>query len=242
MRIRMTVRIGVALLAATLAVGSLTAAFAQAPGGPGSGPMMGGAWQHGAGQPLRSSPSAQMGPMMGPPLEQLSGDAFDRAFLMQMTMHHAMAVMMARPAESNGPHAELRTAAGGMIQDQTREIAQMRGWLKEWYGVDMPDMVAMMEGMSSGRTPIMPGMSQMPMGGMEDMSMMASLWKLPPNRLEAVFMSMMIPHHQGAIDMANLAPQRAAHQELKDLAEGIISSQSTEIDEMNGWLAAWYGF
>ena len=34
---------------------------------------------------------AQMGPTMAQPLEQLSGDAFERAFLQQMTMHHGMA-------------------------------------------------------------------------------------------------------------------------------------------------------
>jgi uncharacterized protein (DUF305 family) len=51
----------------------------------------------------------------------------------------------------------------------------------------------------------------------------------------------MIPHHQGAIDMAGLAPDRAAHQEIKDLAQAIIESQSAEIDTMNAWLSAWYG-
>ncbi|GIW07510.1 MAG: hypothetical protein KatS3mg060_2315 [Dehalococcoidia bacterium] len=90
----------------------------------------------------------------------------------------------------------------------------------------------MMESMSSGQMPMMPGMpmmEHMPMGGMHDMSMMADLRKLPPNRLEVVFMSLMVPHHQGAIDMATLAPDRAAHQEIKDLAQQIIGSQSGEI-------------
>jgi uncharacterized protein (DUF305 family) len=74
-----------------------------------------------------------------------------------------------------------------------------------------------------------------------DMSMMASLWKLTPQRLEPVFMSQMIPHHQGVIDMAKLAPERAAHQELKDLSKNVIDSQPGEIDQTNGWLSAWYG-
>jgi uncharacterized protein (DUF305 family) len=50
----------------------------------------------------------------------------------------------------------------------------------------------------------------------------------------------MIPHHQGANDMANLVPTRAAHQQLRDLATGIIQSQSAEINQMNNWLAAWF--
>ena len=85
--------------------------------------------------------------------------------------------------------------------------------------------------------PMQPG--NMPMMG--DMSMMASLDKLPPQRLEAVFMSDMIPHHQSAIDMAGLAADRAAHQEVKDLAKSITASQSAEIEQMNGWLSSWYG-
>ena len=88
--------------------------------------------------------------------------------------------------------------------------------------------------------PMGPGAGQ-GMGPMGGMGMMADLWKLPPNRLEAVFMSLMIPHHQGAIDMANLAPERASHQELKDLAGSIVQSQTAEVGQMNGWLAAWYG-
>jgi uncharacterized protein (DUF305 family) len=76
---------------------------------------------------------------------------------------------------------------------------------------------------------------------MHDMSMMADLGKLPPPRLEAVFMSQMVVHHQGAVEMAMLAPGRAAHQEVLDLAQGIVESQTDEIRQMNGWLAAWYG-
>lgn len=40
--------------------------------------------------------------------------------------------------------------------------------------------------------------------------------------------------------MAHLAYDRAAHQELKDLAHSIDTSQTQEIEQMNTWLAAWY--
>lgn len=189
-----------------------------------------------------------------PPLDQLAGDDFDKAFLSQMTMHHAMAVMMARPAAAQAPHQETKDLAQAIVDDQTREIAQMRSWAKEWYGMDIPDHVAMMDQMMgqgqgmAGQGHTMPGMSQsgmpmqsgMPTGQMGDMSMMESLWKLPPNRLEVVFLSQMIPHHQSATEMAMLVPDRAAHQELKDLAQSIIKSQGDEISKMNGWLASWY--
>lgn len=195
-----------------------------------------------------------------PPLDQLTGDDFDKAFLSQMTMHHAMAVMMARPA-AQAAHQETKDLAKAIIDDQTREIAQMRSWAKGWYGMDIPDHVAMMDQMmgqgqgmmGQGQGHNMPGMTHpmgpgmgMPMGEMgdmpmmHDMSMMQSLWKLPPQRLEVVFLAQMIPHHQSAIDMANLVPDRAAHQELKDLAKSIIQSQGDEISKMNSWLGSWY--
>jgi uncharacterized protein (DUF305 family) len=193
---------------------------------------------------------------MVPSLDQLSGDAFDTAFLAQMTMHHTMAVMMAKPVVANATHPELKQLAQSIIDDQTREIGQMRGWARDWYGVELPDHLAMMDQMmghgqstnvpSMGHSgmpmqsgmPVPPGMSMGPMG---DMSMMESFWKLPPQRLEVVFMSQMIPHHQSAIEMAKLVPERAAHQELKDLAQNVITSQSSEIDQMNSWLSSWYG-
>jgi uncharacterized protein (DUF305 family) len=205
--------------------------------------------------------TAQMGPMAGPRLDQLSGDEFDRAFLMEMTMHHAMAVMMTRPVVANAEHQELKDLGAQIVDDQTREVAQMRAWARDWYGMDIPDHVAMMDAMRPSQMPMSPagqgmaghegmqkpdGMTKpsaqgMPMGQMHEMSMMADLWKLPAPRLEAVFMSLMIPHHQGAIDMAMLVPDRAAHDELRDLARSIIQSQGVEIDLMNAWLAAWYG-
>jgi uncharacterized protein (DUF305 family) len=166
-----------------------------------------------------------------------------------------MAVMMAKPVVANATHPELKELAQSIIDDQTREIAQMRGWAKDWYGVEIPDHLAMMDQMMGhGQNMNMPGMSQsgmpmqsgmpvppgMPMSPMGDMSMMESLWRLPSQRLEVVFMSQMIPHHQSAIEMAKLVPERAAHQELKDLAQNVINSQSSEIDKMNGWLSNWY--
>lgn len=208
--------------------------------------------------PTVSTPGrAQMGPMMGPPLDQLTGDEFDKAFMRQMTMHHAMAVEMAKPTAGKATHSELKELAQTIIDDQTREIAQMRSWAKEWYGLEIADpMVLMDQMMGRGGHMNMPGMQQsgtglpmqegMPMHDMaqmamlHDMSMMESLEKLPPARLQVVFMSQMVPHHQSAIEMARLVPDRAAHQELKELAKTIVDSQSSESRQFESWLASWY--
>jgi len=61
------------------------------------------------------------------------------------------------------------------------------------------------------------------------------------DRLDQHFIQMMIPHHQGAVDMARLALNRAKHPELKKLAQSIEKSQSQEIRDMRAWYAKWYG-
>lgn len=49
----------------------------------------------------------------------------------------------------------------------------------------------------------------------------------------------MIAHHQGAVDMAKQAQKGAEHQELKDMADAIISDQEREIATMAAWQKEW---
>ncbi|MFZ1249981.1 MAG: DUF305 domain-containing protein [Candidatus Microsaccharimonas sp.] len=53
------------------------------------------------------------------------------------------------------------------------------------------------------------------------------------------FIANMIAHHQGAVDMAKKALTSAKHQELKDMANNIISAQEKEISEMTSWQKDW---
>jgi uncharacterized protein (DUF305 family) len=55
------------------------------------------------------------------------------------------------------------------------------------------------------------------------------------------FIDMMVPHHQGAIEMARIAQQRSEHPEIKQLAEMIVRSQDDEIGKMKNWRSAWFG-
>ena len=55
------------------------------------------------------------------------------------------------------------------------------------------------------------------------------------------FIDMMVPHHQGAVEMARIAQQRAEHAEIKQMAEDIAKSQSSEIDQMKAWRKQWFG-
>lgn len=54
------------------------------------------------------------------------------------------------------------------------------------------------------------------------------------------FLAEMIVHHQGAVQMAQLALTNAKHQEIKDLANAIIAAQTKEIGEMKQWQKNWY--
>jgi uncharacterized protein (DUF305 family) len=60
----------------------------------------------------------------------------------------------------------------------------------------------------------------------------------PPNDADLTFMTDMIYHHAQAVEMAKLAPDRAASTDLKELADRIADVQGPEIDMMNRWLAA----
>ena len=51
------------------------------------------------------------------------------------------------------------------------------------------------------------------------------------------FMTMMIPHHQGAIDMAKAILINTQEPEVQNLAQGIITEQANEIRLMQAWLA-----
>lgn len=53
------------------------------------------------------------------------------------------------------------------------------------------------------------------------------------------FIANMIAHHQGAVDMAKLALTNAKHQELKDMANNIVSAQEGEISQMESWQREW---
>lgn len=56
---------------------------------------------------------------------------------------------------------------------------------------------------------------------------------------DRTFVANMIAHHEGAVAMAQLALTNAKHQELKDMANDIISAQNGEISQMKSWQQSW---
>lgn len=65
--------------------------------------------------------------------------------------------------------------------------------------------------------------------------------KVNSNSLDSHFIEQMIPHHEDAITMSKLALKNAEHNELKTLAQNIISSQGKEIELMKDWYRDWFG-
>ncbi len=97
----------------------------------------------------------------------------------------------------------------------------------------MPDGTMMANNENTNTAPSM---------GMADMmtSMNAELVGKTGDTFDQAFLSEMIVHHQGAVEMAQLALKNAKHQEIKDLATGIIAAQTKEIGEMQAWGKTWY--
>lgn len=60
-------------------------------------------------------------------------------------------------------------------------------------------------------------------------------------RYEQRFIDMMIPHHEGAIMMAEHALKHATRPELRQMAEKIIKAQEKEIEQLKQWRKEWYG-
>ena len=73
-----------------------------------------------------------------------------------------------------------------------------------------------------------------------DMNEMTSMLESKTgDEFDSAFIDSMIEHHQAAIDMAMLADKSAKHDEIKVLANEIMSAQSKEIDMMQSWQSDW---
>lgn len=85
----------------------------------------------------------------------------------------------------------------------------------------------------------MAGMDHGEMGSEDDMA--AELEGLSGAEFEAAFIDAMIPHHQSALEMAQIALERSERPELRAAAQEIIDAQTVEIAQMTGWLQEWSG-
>jgi uncharacterized protein (DUF305 family) len=76
---------------------------------------------------------------------------------------------------------------------------------------------------------------------MRSMGMMMNPQELANKEpFDKAFIDAMIPHHQSAIEMSQVALDKSDNPKIKELAENIISAQQQEIEEMTRWRQQWY--
>jgi uncharacterized protein (DUF305 family) len=156
------------------------------------------------------------------PEEQTSASAavpFDLAFIDAMVPHHRQAIEMAQAAQARGLNEpDLQKIASDVVASQQQEIDRMLGWREEWFG-------------SRKLGPVLPEVLGVPESqlGMEHG---AADDVRAAEDVDATFAEMMIAHHEGAITMAEVAKERAEHDELKDLADAIVEAQEREVEIM----------
>lgn len=165
-------------------------------------------------------------------LRRLRGAAFERAFMDAMIPHHAAAVAMARIELTHGSHPQLKAMARQIITSQTREIAQMTGWLRNWYQVTPAQ--------ATRRAPASLRRTSAAMAT-EMRAMTRQLAAMPRGpRFDQAFLTAMTAHHKMAVIEASTVPGRASHRQLTTLARQIITAQTREIAQMTRWLRTWY--
>jgi uncharacterized protein (DUF305 family) len=151
------------------------------------------------------------------------GNPTDAAFLTDMTAHHQGAIDMAKLAQSKAEHPEIKQLADDIVSAQKREISVMKTIRRD------------VRNMGDHGDEHM-GMSDHEMG--MDMDMTALEDAKP---FDKAFIDAMVPHHQGAITMAEELLKNGEQPALREMAGDIISAQTKEIAQMRAWRKAWYG-
>ena len=150
----------------------------------------------------------------------------DVTFAQSMIPHHEQAVQMATMAKAHASSSEVKRLADKIEAAQGPEIATMQGWLEDW---GRSDSHGSMSGMNHGETG-MPGM-------MDDDEMM-NLDKATGPAFDEIFLTMMVAHHTGAIEMAQTEQSKGENADATALAEDIEKAQTDEISQMKKLLGS----
>lgn len=157
----------------------------------------------------------------------------DVTFVQGMIPHHQQALEMTDLAETRAESDEVKDLAVQIAEAQGPEIETMQGFLEEWgaeeTGGDTDDMEGGMDDMEGGSEAEMGG-------GMMSEDEMADLEGAEGAKFDEMFLTMMIAHHEGAVEMAQTEIDEGQSTDAVALAEDIIEVQEAEIDEMNGLL------
>ena len=149
------------------------------------------------------------------------GEYSDERFIDAMVPHHQGAIHMAEVALENAEHPELLQLAENVISTQQAEIEELRVIKEQEFG--------------TSEVPMQMSPEEMEMMGMEAPAELAN-----QRPFDRAFINAMIPHHESAIEMAQVALAESANPTIRDLAGRIVDDQTREIEQMRGWLEEWY--
>lgn len=147
----------------------------------------------------------------------------DVGFAKGMIPHHEGAVAMAKVELEYGKDAEMKALAQKIIDAQQGEISYMQGWLAK----NESSQPA-----ASNAKEVAQAYQQKNMANHD--AMMQGTMDANP---DIAFAKGMIPHHQGAIDMAAVEQQYGKNPEMLKLSEQIKQAQTPEIKQMQDWLS-----
>ena len=188
-------------------------------GGGGHGQMDRGSMDHGQ----MGHGSMGMGSKsMAKQMVMQNGKYSDKRFIDAMVPHHQGAIAMARVALGNAEHEQIKELSRNIISTQQAEIEELKSIKREEFG--------------TSQVPMEMGPQQI-----RGMGMMMNPQHLSQSRpFDKAFINAMIPHHQSAIYMAQVAHEKSKIPEIEDLAENIVSAQKREIEQMKQWRKQWY--
>lgn len=185
-----------------------------------------------------------------------TSSSVEAGFARDMQTHHDQAVEMALIIRDRTDDPDIRSLAYDIATSQAQQSGQMYAWLNDW-GVPQARPGEIMEWMSAPTlaggvgqghdhgTPATTdsGSSEQASASSVDMPGMASESDLERLRTangaeaESLFLSLMIAHHRGGVDMADAVLERSAHPLVTTLARAIVFAQSGEIEYMESLLA-----
>lgn len=154
-----------------------------------------------------------------------TGSDADITFAQLMIPHHEQAVQMADIALQRATSPEVTDLATQIKAAQDPEIQQMRGWLQQW---GAPEQMDGMDGMDHGDM----DMGGQTAGGMMSDEDMGALMDASGADFDRMWLTMMIAHHEGAIEMAEQVKAQSTNPDVTALADAIVAGQTTEIDTM----------
>jgi uncharacterized protein (DUF305 family) len=158
------------------------------------------------------------------------GTPAEMGFLRGMAHHHEMAIQTAEIAQDRGESDFVKGLANDILRTQRVEISEMRRLHQRAFGAGLqPD--------PKGHDRL--GLSAEEAGMTHTSAMNHEMRKAKP--FDKAFIDMMVPHHLGAIRMAEAVKKDPKNSEVRNLADRIIRAQAREVREMNAFRKRTYG-